>query len=234
MTKRRIKIQKISLKKKNIISDNYLESTNCSMFVLKKKRKRGRKRNPESNKKREHNRNSKDNMKRKAKTIFFNGIFNFLNNKIKKKYPKNKLFKVKHNLISDISVNFNKKLMIKTLGEIFINNPSTKYKKLEHNKELIDELSKIDKEMEEIFKKKLIDCLNHINEKKKDELLNGLEQEINVAEFLLNNNKNESRDYINSIINILMNLGEIFEDRKPKEKNKNDIGIFDNYMINDI
>ena len=61
------------------------------MFVLKKKRKRGRKRNPESNKKREHNRNSKDNMKRKAKTIFFNGIFNFLNNKIKKKYHKNKL-----------------------------------------------------------------------------------------------------------------------------------------------
>ena len=196
------------------------------MFVLKKKRKRGRKRNPESNKKREHNRNSKDNMKRKAKTIFFNGIFNFLNNKIKKKYPKNKLFKVKHNLISDISVNFNKKLMIKTLGEIFINNTSTKYKKLEHNKELIDELFKIDKEMEEIFKKKLIDCLNNINEKKKDELLNGLEQEINVAEFLLNNNKNESKDYINSIINILMNLGEIFEDRKPKEKNKNDIGIY--------
>ena len=139
-----------------------------------------------------HTKYSDDNLRRKCKCILFNQLLKFINKKLKETYKNlghgkkmKKLMILKEEQTSNSKLDFNQKLMNKTLGDIFSCDISSRitHSYPENNKRLIEELiNEKDIEKRKYFKKlfnlTFIDCLKHfISEKGENRIeeLDGLE-----------------------------------------------------------
>ena len=140
---------------------------------LKKKPNLGRKRKND-NTIGEHTKFSGDNLRRKAKNLIIDYALDFLNAKIKQIYKGNlgegikikKLLPINRFSKSDTSIEHNKDILNKTLGDIFSISISARYiyYSPNHNKELIKRLLNEKEENKRMYFKKLfnitfLDCL---------------------------------------------------------------------------
>ena len=115
-----------------------------------------------------HNKYSDDNITRKIKSKTFKKIINYINSIINNK-KKKKLLYLSSFQVKKSKVDYNKKLLSKTLEEILSNNISGKYTNYEpqHNKYIIEELLKEEDKEKRIFYKSLfnltlLDCIKHL------------------------------------------------------------------------
>ena len=116
--------------------------------------------------------------------MILNSIFRFVNKKIKivfnndigKGITTKQFIKVSKKDLSHSNVEFDKQYLYKKLEEIFSEEVSEKYTNYLKNKnqELFQELKDLDY-FKEIFELKFLDCIKHINETKKESLLEGFE-----------------------------------------------------------
>ena len=161
---------------------------------------------------------SPDCLRKKLKRLVLKYAFIFIKGKIKFKYDD--LKKIGSGQIKNISIEFEKEFLYKTLGEIFSDPISNKYTTIHNkenfNKDKIDRLRKKDPELEKIFDVKFIQCLNHFMGIKKLDELNGMKifDEIKTSEKKIdkmeeNNLKFISIDYEERILK-----------SKPRKMNK--------------
>ena len=119
---------------------------------------------------------SPDCLRKKLKRLVLKYAFIFIKGKIKFKYDD--LKKIGSGQIKNISIEFEKEFLYKTLGEIFSDPISNKHTTIQNqknfNKDKIDRLRKKDPELEKIFDVKFIQCLNHFMGIKKLDELNGM------------------------------------------------------------
>ena len=126
----------------------------------------GKKRRSE-NSSREHDRYSDDNLRRKLKNLLLNKILDFLNERIYYIYEgkigngprKKELLSLNQNNKYNITIDFNKKFIYKTIGEIFSGDISSKYTSYlpTHNKQIIEFLINEQDENKRLYFKKLFD-----------------------------------------------------------------------------
>ena len=113
-----------------------------------------------------HNKYSDDNITRKIKSKTFKKIINYINSIINNQ--KGKLLYLSSDQVKQSKVDYNKKLLNKTLKDILSYNISGKYTnyKPQHNKYIIEELLKEDEEKRIFYKSllnlTLLDCINHL------------------------------------------------------------------------
>lgn len=152
---------------------------------------------------------SPDCLRKKLKRLVLKYAFIFIKGKIKFKYDD--LKKIGSGQIKNISIEFEKEFLYKTLGEIFSDPISNKHTTIQNkknfNKDKIDRLRKKDPELEKIFDVKFIQCLNHFMGIKKLDELNGMKifDEIKTSEKKIdkmeeNNLKFISIDYEERIL----------------------------------
>ena len=184
-----------------------------------------------------HNKFSYDNVTRKLKTKLFESILSFLNSSLvpvqienPKKYSKKILYskpfflKINQEIIKDINVDNNKKLLKSTLKEIFSNDVSKKVENygLDYNRKLIEKIyeENIQKKTIGILDRTLLECLEQFRGTKKYEELQGLEKEYNnVIEGMKKNE--ESDEYIEIFKDLVSRFEEYYENKKSRPKSKN-------------
>lgn len=160
-TKQSINFPNISLLKNNI----------------KPKSNKGRKRKND-NAQRIHTKFSEDNLRRKVKVLILNNILEFVNKKVKDVYQgnigqgimKKELLPINLNIKSDNTIEHSKSFLNKTIGEIFSEDISIRYKSYysNYNKKLIERLIKEEDEQKRVFFKKLfnitfLQCIRRLN-----------------------------------------------------------------------
>ena len=146
----------------------------------------------------------KDNMLRKFKFMFTKSLFNFINQKLDNKIH---LRKLNYNFIKKVDSKHNNEILLKTLGDYFSNDVSSKCFNVEkdYNRKLIYKLIHEDKVFENIFNKTILECLEHIRGTKKINGLEGLENEYSKMIEKLQQNE-EDEEYILDFINIIYTL----------------------------
>lgn len=137
-------------------------------------------------KRKPHTKESNDNLRRKIKYFIIKELRIFINKKITSYYNNNKMNIKKEGIlyinektqIYKTPKDFNIILLNKTIGEIFSDNISRRYKKIKitHNKDLINTLNNNTNgyNFKEIFDLKFIDCLEHFRGTKKNQILEGM------------------------------------------------------------
>ena len=188
----------------------------------------GRKKKGESGRSCRNNKYSDDNLRRKTKHLVLDNVLKFINEKIKEIYNGEinhgifvkKLLIINKKQKSDVSVQFNKEFLNKTLGEIYSQNISTRYNSYDpcHNIKLVKILmSDKDEDKKNYFKKlfsiTFIDCLKHFRGTQKIEELEGLKE--------FNNIKSQYKDdvdYLRSLENFIMNYEEITNSKKQENE----------------
>ena len=177
-----------------------------------------------------HNKYTSDNIIRKCKTVIINVLGNFINKKIKDFYKKSfensfkpkKLMKMNQSQIIKSSVKYNQSFLYKTLKEIFSQNLSSRCSKfkIEHNKNLINELLNEKDKIKQIFFNDLLnltflDCINHFRGSKNIYCLEGLPNYNEIAE-----NLNGDEDYKESFKCYIDNFEIIIKNKKSRKSNK--------------
>ena len=175
-------------------------------------------------------RNSKysdDNLRRKTKHLVLDNVLKFINEKIKEIYKGKinhgvfvkKLLIINKKQKSDVSVQFNKEFLNKTLGEIYSENISTRYNTYYpcNNSTLIKILtSDKDEDKQNYFKKlfsiTFIDCLKHFRGTQKIEELEGLKEFNNIK-----SQYEDDVDYLRSLEYYIMNYEEITNKKKARK-----------------
>ena len=170
-------INKINLPSINNIEEEKNEKDECILTQKKRKqvdknkeslmiKKCGRKIKV-SNETGKHNKYSDDNITRKIKSKTIKKIIIYMNNIINKK--KYKLLFLSSEQVKKSKVDYNKKLINKTIKEILSTNQSGKYINYEpqHNKHIIEKLLKEEDEdkrntYESLFSLTLLDCIKHL------------------------------------------------------------------------
>ena len=143
---------------------------------------------------------SPDCLRKKLKRLVLKYAFIFIKGKIKFKYDD--LKKIGSGQIKNISIEFEKEFLYKTLGEIFSDPISNKHTTIQNkenfNKDKIDRLRKKDPELEKIFDVKFIQCLNHFMGIKKLDELNGMKifDEIKTSEKKIDKIEEENLKFI--------------------------------------
>ena len=143
---------------------------------------------------------SPDCLRKKLKRLVLKYAFIFIKGKIKFKYDD--LKKIGSGQIKNISIEFEKEFLYKTLGEIFSDPISNKHTTIQNkknfNKDKIDRLRKKDPELEKIFDVKFIQCLNHFMGIKKLDELNGMKifDEIKTSEKKIDKMEEENLKFI--------------------------------------
>ena len=216
-----IKDEKNNAIKKKIFDihkiDNDETSTSTEEKVLKKKR--GRPRNNNSKKKiKEHTKEDNDNILKKFRTIIIYGITEFLNEKIKEDFPKDKILKIPYKLISDTTVKGDIEFIKKTLKEIFSSEISKKFKRKDrnYNKILIQKMYEKEK-YKKLLDKTIEDCIKQIKNED-DEILKGLKGKFNVKKYLKKEKPNSS--YVVKVDKTFRNYEEIIYKRIENYKIK--------------
>ena len=209
-----IKDEKNNAIKKKIFDihkiDNDETSTSTEEKVLKKKR--GRPRNNNSKKKiKEHTKEDNDNILKKFRTIIIYGITEFLNEKIKEDFPKDKILKIPYKLKSDTTVKGDIEFINKTLKEIFSNEISKKFKRKDrnYNKILIQKMYEKEK-YKKLLDKTIKECIKQIKNED-DEILKGLKGKFNVKIYLKKEKPNNS--YVVKVDKMFRNYEEIIYKR---------------------
>lgn len=151
----------------------------------------GRKKKGESGNRGRHSKYSIDKLLSKIKHLVLDNALKFINDKIKEIYNGEinhgifikKLLIINKRQISDVSAQFNKEFLNKTLGEIYSENISIRYNTYLpcHNSNLIKVL-KSDKDedkknyFEKLFRITFFECLKHFRGNQKMEELEGLKE----------------------------------------------------------
>ena len=195
-----------------------------------------------------HTKDSFDNIVRKIKSKSFGGILITLNKSLeeddkkkeetpmkktqkqKKGEIKNECFsKVDQNIIIDINVSSNLKLLDTPLREIFSQKVSKKMKnyskdEYDYNKNFIEKIKNDEKKAKTnaILDLTYFQCLEHFRGSKKYEVLNGLEKEY--EETIKDLKMKYDVDYMNNFIEHLNCFEILLKNKKPRKsrKNKND------------
>lgn len=170
------------------------------------------------------------NLLRKIKNISIDLILKFINKKIAEVYNNNLeegintkiLLKINPEQIRNMCADYNKKLLNKTLREIFSADISPKFIRYppSHNRDLIEKLlNEEDKEKKDtfvfLFNKTYKECIQHLRDDIKVEGLEGLEE-----------------NYYNYMNNQIIDLEENEEGIKYKNKLENMFKEFDKSFIN--
>ena len=179
-----------------------------------------------------HSKYSNDNLRKKIKHLVLGNVLKFINDKIKEKYNWEinhgifikKLLIINKKQISDVSAQFNKEFLNKTLGEIYSENISARYNKYHpyHNSTLIKVLTNDKDEDKKKYFKKLfditfIDCLKHFRGSQKIEELAGLIEFNNIK-----SQYKEDKDYLRCLDYFIMNYEDITINKKERKRNTKD------------
>ena len=200
------------------------------IFKIDKKKLMGRKRKINTGGK--HDKFCYDNVTRKAKTKFFDAILSFVNSSIEpieienpKKYSKKKLYskpfflKNNQNIIKNINVVDNKKLLNSKLRDIFSEDISSKLSNygLDYNRKLIEkiETENIQKKTIAILQRTFLECFEQFRGTKNYEELQGLEKEYeNVINGFKQNG--ESEEYIEIFKEFVSRFENYYLQKKPR------------------
>jgi hypothetical protein len=151
-------------RKKESSENNYesIKSKKLKSNILNRKRKN-------NNSKESHSKYADDNLGRKIKNLILNYTLKFLNEKIKIIYNeiigsgifKKELLPLHQSIKANMTVEYNTNLLHKTLGEIFMNNISTRYTNYfkNHNKIIINILLNDKNEKNAAYFRKLFNII---------------------------------------------------------------------------
>ena len=195
------------------------KSNNNNDSPINKKRIRSRNKNPENNriKKKKHDKFAKDNIKRKIQVHYIKFLRDLLNHIIKEVLKENIEFKpLDYKFIMKIDQNSFLSIKSKSLGTIFKENPSPKYKDYEQkNIKIYNEIINKSEILKNILDKLYLEFFNiyYKNEKQISLRKYGLDKEIilpnniKLYEDLIKMNKTDSSSdnefYINKIDRII-------------------------------
>ena len=187
----------------------------------------GKKRRNE-NSSREHDRYSDDNLRRKLKNLLLNKILDFLNERIYYIYEgkigngprKKELLSLNQNNKYNITIEFNKKFIYKTIGEIFSGDISSKYTSYlpTHNKQIIELLINEQDENKRLYFKKLFDikfiqCVESFSGSKYYEELKDMKK----FKDFKNSFKNDPK-YFELLDYYLKNFEDIIKSKKGRQR----------------
>ena len=190
--------------------------------------KRGRK-TKEDDSIRKHNKYTTDNLRRKCKYILINNILDFINEKIKEIYDSNigdgmskkELLPLNQKAKFEIGIEFNKKLLNKTIGEIFSDNISQKFTNYlpNHNQTIIQRLLNDKDEykkncLHKLFNITFLQCLKKFIGIESIEELDGLKTFYEINSIL-----KEEPEYINALKYYFLK----FEENVKKERGKKNL-----------
>ena len=232
----------------NIIPNNAQENNSHSIMInidnnhfSVEKKKLGRKRKS-CGEVGSHDKYSEDNVIRKSKKVFSDAIFDLINSKIKgldtclsitinnKKYKVEKLLNLGQNITKDISVERNLALFKQKIKNILytISEKYTTYPK-NYNMAVINELCTNEnyKEIGNILNLDYIDCLKYYRGDKKSleddnlkKYLKGLELKFDELPEILEK-EGHDKSYEEKLINTIKNIDQIYVQKKPRKKRKN-------------
>ena len=181
----------------------------------------------------EHNKFSDDNLMRKIKNTVLSYTQNFINENIKILYSnidKNvlkemRLYKLKQKSSEKNRVDYNKKLLNRTLKSIFSEDVSNKYKlhSAQHNRDLIERLINDEDEIKQnhfnkLFNLTFSDCLNHFRGSIFLDELKGLKQFEHYLTELQTGNNNEM--YKKVLKYYLVNYEKEIMEKKERKRKK--------------
>jgi len=190
----------------------------------------GRKKKGESGNRGRHSKYSNDKLISKIKHLVLDNTLKFINDKIKEIYNGEinhgifikKLLIINKRQISDVSAQFNKEFLNKTLGEIYSENISTRYNKYHpcHNSKLIKVLTSDKDEdkknyFEKLFSITFIECLIHFRGSQKMKELEGLKEFNDIK-----TQYEEDENYLRSLEYFIMNYEEIINNKRARNGNK--------------
>ena len=165
-----------------------------------------------------HNKFSEDNMMRKIKTNTMDYIYDKLNESLTDKSAQ--ILKITKDVSEVLKIEYNMELMNKTLKEIIYNEPIRhKYKRNNYdNKYLIEKIFRENKEKKtiEILNKTYYDIIEEI----RTQNLNGFLDKIVKKEKNMKR-KSNIESYIRLLKDLLFRFKEWFEQKKPRNRNKN-------------
>ena len=188
----------------------------------------------------EHNKFSGDNLRRKAKNLIIDYALDFLNEKINNIYKGNigegitikKLLPINRFSKGDTTIQHNKDILNKTLGEIFSISISARYSyySSNHNIELIKRLLNEKDENKRLFFKKLFnitfsECLKGFRGNETCEELNDFKKFSEIKKTL-----KDEPEYINELESYLKKYENNIKSKKGRKKRKK---IEPNEKIND-
>ena len=226
----------------SILNEEIVKANKEKIFLIykesKKKSKKGRNKKFQFGGK--HNKFSSDNMVRKIKVYLFGVLLRFINASIKqesrneeqnpkgKNYSKEFLVKVNQELIINVNVDYNLKLLDSQLKNIFSNDISQKVKVfgLDKNKKFIKEIfvqNKLVKTIQ-ILNMTLYQCLEHLRGTKYYKELAGLEEEFNSVINDLKN-KGENEKYISEFIQLINTFKEFYNQKTPRKPRRNQLWL---------
>jgi len=195
----------------------------------RKKSLLGRKRKGDSEES-SHGKYSDDNLRNKCKHLVLDSAFKISNEKIEEKYNGNighgifvkQLLIINQKQKKDSSIQNSKDFMIKTLGEIFSVDISSRYTAYnpDHNNLLIKKLTNEEDEDKKNYFKKLfsitfIDCLKHFRGTQKIEELKGMKGFNDIK-----SKYEDDTDYLKSLEYYIMNYEEILNKKRARTSNK--------------
>ena len=153
---------------------------------------------------------------RRAKKIVFDTLLKYDNDAISKVYNNNigyginikKILRINHSQIQNTNTNFNKELLKTSQGNIFSSDLSTRYTNypLNHNKILINKLlneENVEKRkiFHDLFSMTLLECIENIIEKRKNESLKGIDKYYE-KEMIDLDEEEKFKELLNKIINL--------------------------------
>jgi len=172
-----------------------------------------------------HNEYTWDNAIKKCKTMIIKEIFDSVNEKIVQKEGmkpgilKNTLMKMNQKQIVKCTAIENKSFLYKTVGEILSEDISRGNFANNHNKIIIENLSKKYKEFEILFSITFLDCLNYFRGKtiEKQEYIEGMKNYSQIKDDIINI---KGEYYANYIDNFLDRYESIVINQKPRKCKK--------------
>ena len=215
------------------INVNVKEKDGLIFKITKKNKKKnfvGRKRKSGMGK---HNKYCYDNITRKFKSKLFESILNFLNSSLKKveientrKFSKKKVYskpvflKINQEIIKNINVDYNQKLLKSTIKEIFSTNISIKMKNygFEHNRKVIEKIYEEKNQTKTIgiLERTLLECLKQFRGTNYYEELEGLENQYKIV--IENMKENETDEYIQLFEDFMNRFEEYYGNKKARPK----------------
>lgn len=193
-----------------------------------------------------HTKYKEDNMLRKIKVILKNSFMDFINTKMEEIFQKNsriiidgkeykiKLLNLRQDIVKNINVEFNKKLLNERIKDFFNYKISTSFRNypVNFNELLMDKLYEIEngEKITCILEKTFIECLRYF---RMDEeifrdpeysCLKGLEK--GFLSLKQNLSKNYDEEYIEKLIQLIKDFEKVFEDKKGREPRTSKSNIY--------
>ena len=193
-----------------------------------------------------HTKYKEDNMLRKIKVILKKSFMDFINTKMEEIFKKDskiiidgkeykiKLLNLRQDIVKNINVEFNKKLLNERIKDFFNYKISTSFRNypVNFNELLMDKLYEIEngEKITCILEKTFIECLRYF---RMDEeifrdpeysCLKGLEK--GFLSLKQNLSKNYDEEYIEKLIQLIKNFEKVFEDKKGREPRTSKSNIY--------